>query len=627
MQSIAEIIWGLHPDFIQQNDSYQENDPQGRGIYQRFLEGVLATEFDEHLLPKIDNLIAYTRSSDSILDTIVPIREASLGLPAPLYVDINLRKKLLPYLPLCMRKRGTLDNYKFLLGLLGFNVSIDENIDTGGWDSGTWDSGRWDSFANINGTFQLLLAKRYPFTITPELEAQIHHIVEWNCPIYCECSYLIVDVLPIIDVYPDALDFGSVIAGEELTLPFTIENLGGSDLIISNIIPPFPLAYSADWSSGVIPSSGTQIVNLTFSPTSVGGFSGELTVVSDAFMGDNEIDLTATAIAATRIIGVTPTSLAFGEVEVGDTATQNFTITNTGNSPLVVTSLTFPFPTYTSSWSSGTIAPAGSQVVTITFAPTASGVQNGNIVVNSNATGGANTVAVTANGATETFRGIRYDGLSNKQIQFLHNATWDFTDATEWTWSAWITTPAVLPTNYTNIIIKASSLEGWAVAYKNNQIRFYRGNFYTFYNYSFSPSTTYNITITLTSSREKLFINGVLVIDNPRVSATTSTSSTQPMNLGINTFTVSDFAGTIFDMKILNTAVTNTQAINFYSSIIDPVLLPSITFHAKLNSIYTLLSLVYTKDEITDADGRLINWSSGQVCVVDSAENPITNYP
>ncbi len=192
MFSIKEIIWELFGNFYQANDSYTENDPanQNRGLLQRYYES-LADELDANLIPKINLLIDKTRLPKDIVNTLVPIRELSLGLQTNLYEDLALRRKLLQYLKKCHRNRGTFQNYIFLFGLLGFDVEIDENYINGTWDDGTWDSGYWDSYLNINNTYTLTLTCRTPFVITSAIESQVQRIIEYNNPIYAQVSEVI----------------------------------------------------------------------------------------------------------------------------------------------------------------------------------------------------------------------------------------------------------------------------------------------------------------------------------------------------------------------------------------------------------------------------------------------------
>ena len=106
----------------------------------------------------------------------------------------------------------------------------------------------------------------------------------------------------------------------------------------------------------------------------------------------------------------TPTSVItlngnmnFGSVTVGATTTSLLTIGNTGTGELTITNVTYPSG-FSGNFSSGTIAANGSQVVTVTFAPTAAQTYSGNITVTGNQASGTNTVAVSGTGvAVPTF--------------------------------------------------------------------------------------------------------------------------------------------------------------------------------------------------------------------------------
>src|SRR5687768_4295743 len=80
-------------------------------------------------------------------------------------------------------------------------------------------------------------------------------------------------------------------------------------------------------------------------------------------------DKSPTAPSPTSAITLTG-NMAFGNVTVGTTATSTLTIANTGTADLTVTSVTYPNG-FTGTFASGTAPANGSQVVTVTFAPTA----------------------------------------------------------------------------------------------------------------------------------------------------------------------------------------------------------------------------------------------------------------
>jgi hypothetical protein len=100
--------------------------------------------------------------------------------------------------------------------------------------------------------------------------------------------------------------------------------------------------------------------------------------------------------SSSRVIALTG-SLAFGNVEVGNTRDLDFTISNSGTAALTVTGITAP-SAYSASWTSGTIAAGGSQLVTVRFSPTQAQSHSGTLTVAADHTGGTNTIGVSGTG-------------------------------------------------------------------------------------------------------------------------------------------------------------------------------------------------------------------------------------
>jgi uncharacterized repeat protein (TIGR02543 family) len=141
------------------------------------------------------------------------------------------------------------------------------------------------------------------------------------------------------------------------------------------------------------PNAGYQFVNWT----GTGGFAGSTD--NPLTVSNVTADMTLTAnfrLIPTKIIALSGDP-SFGSVSVGATGQKSFTIQNTGNSALTVSSISYPTG-FTGNWSGGTIAAGGSQAVTVTFAPTAAQSYGGSVTVNSDKTGGTNTLAVSGTG-------------------------------------------------------------------------------------------------------------------------------------------------------------------------------------------------------------------------------------
>ena len=91
-------------------------------------------------------------------------------------------------------------------------------------------------------------------------------------------------------------------------------------------------------------------------------------------------------------------SLGFGKVAVGTTAQRQLTIFNDGTSPIDVSGISYPQGF--SGPFTGQIASGSSRTVQVTFAPTAAQLYSGNLTVNSNATSGTKTLAVSGEGTS-----------------------------------------------------------------------------------------------------------------------------------------------------------------------------------------------------------------------------------
>lgn len=95
-------------------------------------------------------------------------------------------------------------------------------------------------------------------------------------------------------------------------------------------------------------------------------------------------------------------NLSFGDVQVGNSSQLTYTITNTGNADLTVSSISYPSPVFTGNWS-GTIAPGANHVVTVTFSPTEAIIYSGNVIVNSNAGSGTNSLPISGTGTPSPY--------------------------------------------------------------------------------------------------------------------------------------------------------------------------------------------------------------------------------
>lgn len=233
-----------------------------------------------------------------------------------------------------------------------------------------------------------------------------------------------------VDVTPDGLfvyvatytNTVGVISAATNTLVTTVATGSGTAPMSVRITPDGSRAYVANSSSGtlsVIDTSTNGVVgtvpNVTFSPRTLeftpDGTRGyvatdvSVKVISTAtntvidtipYNSTNDGSPAAIVMSPTRIISLSG-DLVFGSVLVGTTSSRTFTLANTGNALLTVSSIAFPTG-FSGNWPGGTVPSGGSQDIVVTFAPTLPMTYGGNVTVSANQTGGTPTIAVSGFG-------------------------------------------------------------------------------------------------------------------------------------------------------------------------------------------------------------------------------------
>ena len=98
------------------------------------------------------------------------------------------------------------------------------------------------------------------------------------------------------------------------------------------------------------------------------------------------------------VLTLSAKSVAFGAVSIGGSSTKNITLTNTGDHPLTISSVTASDVRFSLTAESSTIDPKSSVGATVRFDPTSKEALSAFIVIESNSVLGPDTVAVTGSG-------------------------------------------------------------------------------------------------------------------------------------------------------------------------------------------------------------------------------------
>ncbi|HKW61802.1 MAG TPA: immunoglobulin domain-containing protein [Candidatus Acidoferrum sp.] len=210
---------------------------------------------------------------------------------------------------------------------------------------------------------------------------------------------------PAIGVNPTSISFGNVVVGSNLSQSLIISNTGNATLTITQINVTGATFNATGYTLPLSVNAGQQTtITVAFLPTAVGAVSGSVSLVSNAPTSPTSVALSGSGIAATLTLGINPTSLSFGNVLTGTTsATQNVTITNTGNSNVTISQIAAAGAGYTITGGSTpvTLTPSQNLVLGVQFAPASAGSVAGSISITSNATGSPATATLSGTGVVQ----------------------------------------------------------------------------------------------------------------------------------------------------------------------------------------------------------------------------------
>ena len=210
--------------------------------------------------------------------------------------------------------------------------------------------------------------------------------------------------VPEFAIAPASLDFGPVGVGLSSTLQATVSNAGPDPLTISNIVSSDPqFTFAPNTFPITVVAGGNQVFDVTFLPTTLGSFTATLSFTHDGTNVGSPFDYSVQGVGADAgpTFGVTPGSLSFGTVFVGNTSTRQLTVRNDGlTNTLNISSVTTTNADYSVAPLTATIPPFGTQVFDVTFAPTSDGTIAGDVVFTHDGTTSPDAVPVTGVGFT-----------------------------------------------------------------------------------------------------------------------------------------------------------------------------------------------------------------------------------
>lgn len=209
-----------------------------------------------------------------------------------------------------------------------------------------------------------------------------------------------------IYVNPSSLAFGIVTNGQSSTLDVTITNSSNSTETCGGNITVSGSGFSITTGGGTYSLSPGQskVVTVRFSPSTSTSYTGTLSITHNASNTSSPINvsLSGNTQSTTSInMQVTPTSIDFGTLMLGESSEENIVIQNLSSSSGTLTgsvSLSASGFSITTGSGSFSLAPGESKIISIRFSAYSRGTYSGTVRISHNATDHSNPVFVSLRG-------------------------------------------------------------------------------------------------------------------------------------------------------------------------------------------------------------------------------------
>jgi hypothetical protein len=196
---------------------------------------------------------------------------------------------------------------------------------------------------------------------------------------------------------PKTIDFGIVAKNASKTDTVVVSSTGNSPLVVDSVKSTAAEFTITPATATIFAGQSAKFV-ITYHPTTPGAKSGSVVFYHNGTTQQDTVAVSGDVIAAASF-DATPTSFAFGKVEIGKSKQDSLTVTNHGTIDLTVTSIVSSNPVFTITPATATVGVESTQKFYVTFAPTAVGVVSAKIAFNHNALT-KDTILVSGEGQT-----------------------------------------------------------------------------------------------------------------------------------------------------------------------------------------------------------------------------------
>ena len=222
-----------------------------------------------------------------------------------------------------------------------------------------------------------------------------------------------------LGISSSALSFGNVQVGGTQTLTETLTNSGGSSVTINQAnVSGSGFSVSGLSLPMTLNAGQNANFNVIFAPQAGGSASGSISVTSNASNPILSVSLGGTGVTP-GALGISSSTLSFGNVQVGGTQTLSETLTNSGGSSVTISQASVSGSGFSLNGLSlpMTLNSGQSANFSVVFAPQSGGSASGSIALTSNASNPTLNVSLAGAGVTAGFLGAGSSSLSFGNVQ------------------------------------------------------------------------------------------------------------------------------------------------------------------------------------------------------------------
>ena len=201
-------------------------------------------------------------------------------------------------------------------------------------------------------------------------------------------------------VSPTSINFEYVKTGTTSSQQVTVTNTSGSPAYVTQVsLLGNPQTSQTNNCTG--PITSTCSITATFAPTTVTSGTGTLSITDQNGL-TTTASLTSSSYSTGPVLTLGTSSLNFPDQNVGTTATESLQLSNTGDQPLTIQSMTTAAP-FSVTTPCTAIPVGGNCQASISFKPTATGESSQTLTITSNAVNSPQTIPLTGTGVTPSF--------------------------------------------------------------------------------------------------------------------------------------------------------------------------------------------------------------------------------